>query len=171
MPYSDLVTIHDPATGTTPPVSWGDAIRDNFEYLVDPPRCGLSGFATTCGTGSFTTLDAGVETYDTAAFHTGTSNQMVIPTGLGGTYLIGARVKWDANATGTRNIGLYLNGADSEPFCAYAAAPTAATDTVQSGVLIMSLAATNTISLRGRQHSGGALDATVLGFWIRWLGR
>ena len=33
MAYVDLNTIHNPATGTIPPASWGDAIRDNFVSL------------------------------------------------------------------------------------------------------------------------------------------
>ncbi len=31
MAYVDLNTIHNPATGTIPPATWGDQIRDNFE--------------------------------------------------------------------------------------------------------------------------------------------
>lgn len=33
MPLTDLNTIHNPAAGSVAPASWGDAIRDNFEYL------------------------------------------------------------------------------------------------------------------------------------------
>lgn len=33
MAYVDLNTIHNPATGTSPPASWGDAVRDNFEHF------------------------------------------------------------------------------------------------------------------------------------------
>lgn len=33
MPYVDLNTIHNPSTGTAPPASWGDAVRDNFEHF------------------------------------------------------------------------------------------------------------------------------------------
>jgi hypothetical protein len=31
--YVDLNTIHNPATGTSPPASWGDQARDNDQYL------------------------------------------------------------------------------------------------------------------------------------------
>ena len=31
--YADLNTIHNPATGTSPPASWGDQARDNDQYL------------------------------------------------------------------------------------------------------------------------------------------
>lgn len=33
MAYADLNTIHNPATGTSPPASWGDQVRDNFEFF------------------------------------------------------------------------------------------------------------------------------------------
>ena len=33
MAYSDLNGIHNPATGTSPPATWGDQVRDNDEYL------------------------------------------------------------------------------------------------------------------------------------------
>lgn len=33
MAYADLNTIHNPSTGTSPPASWGDQVRDNFEFL------------------------------------------------------------------------------------------------------------------------------------------
>jgi hypothetical protein len=175
MGYADLNGIHNPTTGGVPPVAWGDQIRDNFEWLVDPPRCKLTGFPTTCGTGNFTTLDNGVEVYDVGGFHTGTSNQMVVPSGLAGTYMLGARASWDYHDTGPRNIGLYLNGTDSEPFAQGPAAAgtvsVAAPATVQSGVLIFELAVGDTIALRGRQGRGGNLDCTSLEFWLRWWGR
>jgi hypothetical protein len=40
--WQDLNSIHNPATGTSPPASWGDQVRDNFEAL---PR-GVMGRAT-----------------------------------------------------------------------------------------------------------------------------
>lgn len=33
MAYADLNTIHNPSTGVAPPASWGDQVRDNFEYF------------------------------------------------------------------------------------------------------------------------------------------
>lgn len=33
MAYADLNSIHNPATGTSPPATWGDQVRDNDEYL------------------------------------------------------------------------------------------------------------------------------------------
>lgn len=175
MDYLDLDTVQALGTGDALSLVWLQQVRTNFEFLIDPPRCKLHGFATTCGTGTFTTLDNGVEDYDVGGFHTGSSNQMVVPSGLAGTYLIGAQGAWDFNATGARNLGLYLNGADSEPFAQGAAAPSTATvsnpSTVQSGVLLMSLAVGDTILLRGRQGSGGNLDCESLAFWLRWWGR
>lgn len=33
--YVDLVSIHNPATGTAPPATWGDQIRENETYLYE----------------------------------------------------------------------------------------------------------------------------------------
>lgn len=33
--YVDLLTIHNPATGTAPPATWGDQIRENETYLYE----------------------------------------------------------------------------------------------------------------------------------------
>ena len=33
MPYTDLNSIHDPATNTSPPAAWGDGVYTNFEWL------------------------------------------------------------------------------------------------------------------------------------------
>ena len=35
MAYADLNTLHNPSTGTAPPASWGDQVRDNFVYFND----------------------------------------------------------------------------------------------------------------------------------------
>ena len=37
-PYVDPQTIHNPATGTAPPASWGDGVRDALEALVRAPK-------------------------------------------------------------------------------------------------------------------------------------
>lgn len=33
MAYADLNTIHNPASGVAAPASWGDQVRDNFEFF------------------------------------------------------------------------------------------------------------------------------------------
>lgn len=33
MAYADLNTLHNPSTGVAPPATWGDQVRDNFEYF------------------------------------------------------------------------------------------------------------------------------------------
>ena len=36
-PYVDPQTVHNPTTGTSPPASWGDTVRDNQQYFSTPP--------------------------------------------------------------------------------------------------------------------------------------
>lgn len=33
--YTDPQTVHNPATGTSPPAAWGDTVRDDIVYLYD----------------------------------------------------------------------------------------------------------------------------------------
>lgn len=50
---NDLNTIHNPATGTNPPASWGDAIRDNFlcvERVISHTVLGSANAAISSGT-------------------------------------------------------------------------------------------------------------------------
>jgi hypothetical protein len=34
MAWADLNSLHNPATGTSPPATWGDQVRDNFQFLA-----------------------------------------------------------------------------------------------------------------------------------------
>lgn len=46
MAYVDLNTLHNPATGTSPPASWGDAVRDNFDYFNSMLAFGTGAWGT-----------------------------------------------------------------------------------------------------------------------------
>jgi hypothetical protein len=55
MAWADLNTIHNPATGTFPPATWGDQVRDNFQFLAGIAAATVLTSQTTAGT-SYTDL-------------------------------------------------------------------------------------------------------------------
>ena len=59
MPYTDPQTIHNPATGTVAPATWGDILRENSEFLIDPPACSVT-HSTTQSIATATTVAARV---------------------------------------------------------------------------------------------------------------
>lgn len=168
MPYVDLNGLHNPATGTVPPVTWGDQIRTNFEYFASPPMCALAGYATTFGSNVLTLIDAQIEVYDTDGMHVGTNDWMTVITP--GKYLCCATVQWDVNATGARLLELYVNSVDRYTIQQITAVGGGLT-TVQNGTQILNLVAGDTIAIRGRQVSGGNLDCTLFELSAIWIGR
>lgn len=75
--------------------------------------CSVRGVATTIANNTTTVLDYTVETFDTANYHSNTTNpsRITIPAGKAGYYLIIAKVEWNTNAGGNnRQIRLNLNG-------------------------------------------------------------
>lgn len=50
MAWADLNTLHNPATSTAPPASWGDQVRDNFQYLGGTDGSTVSTSQTTTST-------------------------------------------------------------------------------------------------------------------------
>lgn len=114
-PYVDPQTIHNPATGTSPPASWGDTVRDGLEFLARPPGCQVN--RTTdfnLGTsGSWYAIPFNAaDTRDTDNFHSTTTNNdtVTIPTGLGGWYFVTLYTEFQASSTGLRGVRFVVNG-------------------------------------------------------------
>lgn len=113
--YVDLNTIHDPATGTAAPAAWGDAVRDDLQFLYNRPgvRCFQSLNQTTHDGIAFTMpfdSELGADPYglhDTTALTT----RITIPAGLGGGWLFGANIGWSAvTNVGRRYAWIEVNG-------------------------------------------------------------
>lgn len=113
VPYQDPQSIHNPATGTVPPASWGDAVRDGLEFLVRPAGCVVqTATAQNINSAAWTNVAwNGTDLRDTDGYHTGTSDVIAIPTGLGGWYNLSGSIVFDPNATGIRGVRWQVNGA------------------------------------------------------------
>lgn len=122
MAYSDPNSIHNPATGTSPPASWGDNVRDNIVWLAGDnasgnpkPMCRVyNSTDQNVATSTFTALTFDSERYDVGGMHSTSANtsRITIPTGGGGVYHIGASIRfaYSATAGSVRLLRLRLNG-------------------------------------------------------------
>ena len=113
-PYIDPQTVHNPATGTSPPASWGDTVRDDLQYFSTPPsvkavRTAVQSISNNTSTAiAFTAADE----WDTDSFHSTTTNntRVTVPTGLGGIYHIISAASFAADDASKRIAVLKLNG-------------------------------------------------------------
>tara|TARA_R110000868_G_scaffold11064_3_gene54330 strand:- start:1072 stop:1572 length:501 start_codon:yes stop_codon:yes gene_type:complete len=141
-----------------------------------PPRCRLTNSANISLTNNLATaVTFDTETHDTGGMHSTSSNtsRITIPTGGSGMYLIGAGIEFAANATGTRDVNLRINGttiiASSR---ATATSATSATRLMTN--TIYPLNAGDYVEIMAFQNSGGALNITAASeytpiFYACWL--
>lgn len=172
MAYADLDGVFNPSVGAVVPIEWLEQIRENFEFVVDPPRCSVVGASTTTGSSTVTwyTLDQDTELFDTDGIHSGSNDYLQIVTP--GTYMLGARVNWEANGTGNRAVAIILN--DNASFrwqLQKVDAAAGSTGTIMSGVTLRSLAASDQLKVQVLQNSTVNLECTLLEFYVRWIGR
>lgn len=103
-------------------------------------------------------LTFNAEQWDTDAYHdTGTNpGRITIPTGLGGYYHIDGGIQWVSNATGWRQLYIYLNGAT---ILKLVQLPTISGDDMRMEISRdYPLAQGDYIELHCAQNSGGDLD-------------
>lgn len=160
-PFVDPQSLHNPATGTSPPASWGDAVRDGVVFCATPPSCKANRTTTqsiadlTATAVSFTAADS----WDTDGFHSTVSNQsrLTVPSGLGGKYLIVASVPWASSSSGWRDFTIRANGStslDSTRVGSGVANPYP----ISTITTIQQLAAGTYLEVVVWQNSGAALD-------------
>lgn len=172
MPYADLNTIHNPATGTVAPATWGDQVRANDEWHIDPPNVSVFHSTTqSLTTATTTTLSADSENYDNYAMHSTSINnsRLTAPTDTGGRYLCVATVTFAANSTNARQLEFRTNGSTSFGSVRHAASSSG--DTVITGTRVVTLAVGDYVEVRAFQNSGGNLDVTLVEFVAYYMGR
>jgi hypothetical protein len=101
------------------------------------------------------------ESYDTDAYHSTSSNtsRITIPTGLGGYYLVTGEVTMAANATGSRQGIITLNGTGGTRVAtSNKEVPHASNNSQLAVVGVYALAAGDYIEMCAFQTSGGALN-------------
>ena len=171
-PYVDPQTVHNPATGTSPPASWGDTVRDDLEFLIAPPSVKANRTAVQSITsGTWTSVEfTAADSWDTDAFHSTTTNtsRFTIPTGLGGRYLLVGQVEMVAG-TNTRAVRFSVNGTTTHKV----ADLYLSNSNIYAGSVSLELAlvAADYVELQVWQATGGALDLSRATFSARWVSR
>lgn len=171
MPYVDLNTIHNPATGTIAPASWGDQVRDNLEFLIDPPYCSVFNSAVqNIANNTNVALTANSENFDNNAMHSTVSNTSRMTIQTAGRYQFISTVAFASNGTGLRQILFRIDGTT---FITPSVQITAVTGSVTSPLLVANIAlnAAQYVECMVRQTSGGALDVTLTEFAAMFVTR
>lgn len=95
--------------------SFNTDIRDNQNFLYQPPACRVSKTNITIPTGTLTTISFDAEAFDTDSMHSTVTNTSRITINTAAKYLIHATGTWAAGGTGYRMIMLRKNGTDIDP--------------------------------------------------------
>lgn len=181
--YTDVQSIHNPATGTSPPATWGDGVRAALSFVAgdsasgnSKPMCRVyNSAALSVATATNTVLTMDSERYDVGSCHSTSSNtsRLTVPAGCGGIYHIGGVAMFAANATGVRAIWLMLNGATR--IVQQAQPASSATDQSITVSCDYKLTAADYVELYVYQSSGGLLNINSSAnyspeMWFHWLG-
>lgn len=170
MPYVDLNTIHNPATGTAAPATWGDQVRDNGEFLIDPPACSVfHSVSVSIATATPTFLAANSELYDNNGMHSTVTNNSRITAVTAGRYLVIGSMEYASSATGYRSIAIRANGTDIYEGTTVPAVSGAVTRISMARTVV--LAANDYVEAQAYQASGGNLNVLLMEFSAMFLTR
>lgn len=162
MGFQDLLAIHNPTVLTVPPVTWGDQIRDNFDWLANPPSVRVArSTVLSVPTSSDTAINFNLEDWDTNVIHDNVTNNTRLTGKTAGKYHIWAKASLAANATGDRRLTFYKNGVILSP-----GQPHKGTVAANTGIHISieePMAVNDFVELLVWQDSGGNLDLHIAG--------
>lgn len=140
-------------------------LKDSAGTVTTPiPFYGVRAYAgatTSINNTTWTSIALNSERFDTSSFHDNASNnsRLTVPTGLGGTYLIGGNGAFAASATGERGMRIWLNGTTRIHDEMRTAVADVALPTRLTAVTLYQLVATDYVELQLWQDSGGALNS------------
>ena len=173
-PYVDPNTIHNPATGTTPPASWGDTVRDNLEHLIEPPGVKAMRFTVpqAIPTSTWTSVEfADFDEWDTDGFHTPPDAEITIPAGLAGIYMCLAVAQLDSSPTGNRAMRLLVNSSQVYGASSGDAADTSGAKTALTAAEEISLEVGDTIEVQIYHQRTVDLNLDLCRFSLRFVAR
>lgn len=171
MPYTTPST---QGASSVIPTSRLNSYKAGLDWLAtDKPRCRLrSTTNVSIPNSSATAVGMDSERFDVGGMHAGTSSKIIIPSGGGGLYLLGAGGSWASNATGYRQLAIRLNGATL--LVITSGPPRSDGFSIQSLTTTYVLAAGDEIELVAEQNSGGALNLLAASayspeLWACWV--
>lgn len=170
MPYSDPNLTHNPSTGAVAPASWGDVVRDDLEFLIDPPTCSVfNSAAQSVADNTSVALTANSENFDNDTMHSTVTNTSRIAATTAGRYAVNAAVANAANGVGRRALDLRVDG--TTVYNIDARLPISTNSMAVTGMRLLTLAASQYVEAMVLQNSGGALNVTLNEFGAVFLTR
>lgn len=175
MPYVDPATVQATDPGDPLTAAWCDVVRDNFQFLTDPPQCSVRASAPqSIAHNTLTTLTADVETYDTDSMHSLVSNTSRLTAQTAGRFSAEATVNWAVQTAGS-NVPVLLNflvdGTTGFNVGQIAALNSASRTTAMSGIRSLVLDAGQFAEVRVRQETSFPLGCTLEEFRLKWDSR
>lgn len=90
---------------------WNTYVRDNFEAILEPPRCLVDhSVAQAIAHNTDTSVAFNAELFDNDGMHSTTSNNNRITAKTAGLYFMSTAVQFENNSTGKRTLSLRVNG-------------------------------------------------------------
>ena len=172
-PYVDPQSVHNPATGTSPPAAWGDTLRDCVEMATKMPSACMTVTASqNLASGTTTAINCAGELWDTDAQHSTSTNtsRFTVATGFGGIYEAICKLQFGAFAgANTRVVGVRTNGA---AVLWLADTTGVAPGPRINGTGLLQLNAGDYVEMVGYQDSGGIIAiSTESMWWMRMVSR
>jgi hypothetical protein len=165
VPYVDPNLVHNPTTGAVAPAAWGDVVRDDLEFLIDPPVCSVfNSTVQSVANNTVAAMLANSENFDNDAMHSTVSNTSRLTIQTAGRYLFIATMLFAIDVDGFRSVKFQVNGTgtiyESSRF------PAVISNTmVATGVRSLSLAAGDYVEAFAHHTAGAALDVTLLEYF------
>ena len=171
MAYVDVAIIQATDPGDILTAAWCDQVRDNEEFLIDPPACSVyNSTAQTVATATASTLLADTERYDNDSMHSTVSQTSRITATTAGRYLLFFTIECDPDADGSRRVDMRYNGVD-DYICFNIPASSGVSTVVVSGTRSVVLAAGDYMEMRVQHTAGNDLDVQLQEFGLTFLTR
>ena len=143
--------------GTATAALWNTSVRDNINFLVDPPMCQAQRASNqTITSASSTAIAMTGDVFDTDTMHDPTTNNTRITCNTAGVYLFTGTIQFDANSSGVRYLQLWLNG--TTDIADVGSTSTSATNLTKLSIAFpWQMAVNDYMEMRAYQTSGGGL--------------
>lgn len=168
--YVDIATLQTIAAGQPLSSATVQQIRDNGEFLIDPPACSV--YQSTSQTVASTvdaSMNANSELFDNNSMHSTSSSTSRITAQTAGRYLFVMTVAWPFDADGYRLLGLRVNATTTYNVATVGASPSV--PTIISGSKMLTLAAGDYVECRTRHTAVDDLAVELREFAATFLTR
>lgn len=140
-----------------------NSVRDALNFLLNPPAATLVQITTvtTLTTATWTVIGMDSSTFDNYGGHSNSVNPSRYTVQVAGKYLVGGTDAFTTNATGSRGVSIWKNGAFIQG--PYALGPSTGAHAMSAGIagFIIPCAVGDYLELAAFQDSGGNLATTI----------